>query len=66
VKAAAQGKLHEGAKDVTPEQMELPRLRAPNARLKLEVEILEKATAYFANDALSSTPGSKSIKRCIR
>jgi transposase len=52
VKAAAQGKLHEGAKEVTPEQMELSRLRAENARLKLEVEILKKATAYFAKDAL--------------
>jgi len=52
VKAAAQGKLHEGAKEVTPEQMELSRLRAENSRLKLEVEILKKATAYFAKDAL--------------
>jgi len=52
VKLAAQGKLHEGAKDITPEQMELSRLRAENARLKLENEILKKATAYFAKDAL--------------
>jgi transposase len=52
VKAAAKGKLHEEVKDITPEQMELSRLRAENARLKLENEILKKATAYFAKDAL--------------
>ena len=52
VKLAANGKLHEGAKEITPEQMELSRRRAENARLKLEVEILKKATAYFAKDAL--------------
>ena len=33
---------------VTPEQMELTRLRAENSRLRLECEILKKATAYFA------------------
>ena len=53
VKAAAVGKLSgPGAKPVTPEQMELSRLRAENARLKMHVEILKKATAYFAKDAL--------------
>ena len=52
VKLAAKGKLVQGAKDITPEQMELSRLRAENARLKLENEILKKATAYFAKDAL--------------
>ena len=46
-----QGKLTGGqARD--PEQMELSRLRAENGRLKLEVDILKKATAYFAKDAL--------------
>ena len=51
VKAAAAGKLN-GApgKVVTPEQMELSRLRAENARLRRECEILKKATAYFARD----------------
>ena len=46
--------LHQGAgtKPVTTEQMELSRLRAENARLKMHVEILKKATAYFAKDAL--------------
>ncbi len=53
VKAAAQGKLTSpDAKVVTPEQMELSRLRAENARLRMECEILKKATAYFAKDAL--------------
>ena len=53
VKAAAAGKLSApGAKAVTPEEMELSRLRAEVARLKMHVEILKKATAYFAKDAL--------------
>lgn len=41
-----------GTKPVTPEQMELSRLRAENVRLKMHVDILKKATAYFAKDAL--------------
>jgi transposase len=52
VKRAAKGKLNQGVQDITPEQMDLSRLRAENARLKLENEILKKATAYFAKDAL--------------
>jgi len=53
VKAAQAGKLvGAGTKPVTPEQMELSRLRAENARLKMHVDILKKATAYFAKDAL--------------
>jgi len=53
VKASSAGQLNApGAKPVTPEQMELSRLRAENARLKMHVEILKKATAYFAKDAL--------------
>ena len=53
VKIAGAGKLNgPNAKPVTPEQMELSRLRAENARLKMHVEILKKATAYFAKDAL--------------
>lgn len=53
VKAAEFGKLNgPGTKPVTPEQMELSRLRAENIRLKRENEILKKATAYFARDAL--------------
>ncbi len=46
VKASAAGKLTAaGAKPVTPEQMELSRLRAENARLKMHVDTLKKATA---------------------
>jgi len=53
VKAAKAGKLNPpGAKPVSAEQMELSRVRAENARLRMENEILKKATAYFAKDAL--------------
>ena len=52
VKAAERGRLNEKAKKVTEEQMELSRLRAENAQLKMENEILKKATAYFAKDRL--------------
>lgn len=53
VKAADAGKLNgAGGKVVTPEQMELSRLRAENIRLKRECEILKKATAYFARETL--------------
>ena len=53
VKAAKTGKLNPaGAKKVMPEQMELSRVRAENVRLRMENEILKKATAYFAKDAL--------------
>jgi transposase len=41
-----------GGRVVTPEEMELSRLRAENLRLKRENEILKKATAYFARDVL--------------
>lgn len=43
---------------VTPEQMEIARLRAENARLKMERDIAKKAAAYFAQDVLQSTLGS--------
>jgi transposase len=53
VKASAEGKLRgAGGKVVTPEEMELSRLRVENLRLKRENEILKKATAYFARDIL--------------
>ena len=51
VKAAKAGKLNgAGAKVVTPEQMELSRLRAENIRLERVNEIPKKAMAYFARD----------------
>ena len=47
-----------GERPVTPEQMELARLRAELARVKMERDIAKKAAAYFAQDVLQSTPGS--------
>jgi transposase len=54
VKAQVAGKLGAvaGGKPVTPEQMEISRLRAENARLKMEMEIVKKAAAYFAKESL--------------
>ncbi len=53
VKAFDAGKLNgPGTKQVTAEQMELSRVRAENLRLKRENEILKKAAAYFAREAL--------------
>ena len=53
VKAVAGVKLNEASgKMVTTETMAFSRLRAEVARLKRENEILKKAAAYFAKDAL--------------
>jgi transposase len=41
-----------GDKPVSAEQMELARLRAQLARVTMERDILKKATAYFAREAL--------------
>jgi transposase len=41
-----------GSRTVTPEQMEISRLRVENIRLQRQCEILKKAAAYFATDAL--------------
>ena len=43
---------------VTPEQMEISRLRAEVARLRMERDIAKKAAAYFAQDVLRGMPGS--------
>ena len=53
VRLADQGDL-QGAGDraVSAEQMELARLRAELARVKMERDILKKATAYFAKELL--------------
>lgn len=52
-KAAQAGKLGtSGSKPVTPEQMEMSRLKTENARLKMELEIVKKAAAYFAKESL--------------
>ena len=53
IKAVAEGKLRgAGGKVVTAEERELSRLRAENLRLKRELDIIKKATAYFARDVL--------------
>jgi transposase len=53
VKAADQGSLQgAGHPAVTPEQMEFSRLRAENLTLRRENDILKKAAAYFAKEAL--------------
>jgi transposase len=51
VRSERQGKL-KGAekKAVSAEQMEISRLRAELARVKMERDILGKATAYFAKE----------------
>lgn len=49
IKAQREGKLGgPGSKPVSPEQMELARLRAELASKNLELDILKKAAAYFA------------------
>jgi transposase-like protein len=48
-KGALQGA---GDRPVSAEQMELARLRAELARVKMERDILKKATAYFAKESL--------------
>jgi transposase len=52
VKANREGKLKEvsGKTGVTAEQMGISRLRAELARVKMERDILGKATACFAKD----------------
>ena len=52
VQAEAGGRLKgTAAKPVSPEQMEISRLRAELARTKMERDILKKATAYFAQES---------------
>jgi transposase len=51
VRASQRGQLGgAGERPVTPEQMELARLRAELARVKMERDIAKKAAAYFAPD----------------
>lgn len=42
---------------VTPAQIELARLRAEVARMRMERDIAKKAAAYSAQDTLRGTPG---------
>jgi len=50
VKAQREGRLQgvAGSRTVSAEQMEISRLRAELAQVKMERDILGKATAYFA------------------
>ena len=48
VKAQREGRLKGAGSKVSAEQMEISRLRAELARVKMERDILGKATAYFA------------------
>jgi len=62
VKAHAAGKLNApGTRKITPEEMELSRLRAENIRLRRECEILKKATAYFAKEKLGSDSNFRAL-----
>ncbi len=55
--ASTKGK---GLKAALEEKAELERLRKRTAELEEELEIIKKATAYFAQDRLKrNTPGSK-------
>jgi transposase len=44
------GHAFRGNGKVTPEQEEIRRLKEENARLKMEKEILKKATVFFAKE----------------
>ena len=53
VRLAGKGALQGAAeRPVSAEQMELARPRAELARVKMERDILKKATAYFARESL--------------
>ena len=53
VKAEASGRLGDvRGKALTAEQMEIARLKAELSRVRMERDILKKATAYFARESL--------------
>ena len=54
-KARKGGFSDNGKKAVTAEEMEVNRLRREVAELKMERDILKKATAYFAKESLKGT-----------
>ena len=64
LKAQREGRLGgPGSKPVSPEQMELARLRAELSRTKMELAIVKKAAAYFATitTALCTKPVSERV-----
>src|SRR2546430_9494273 len=68
VKAQAEGRLGsaEKGKPITPEQMEISRLRAENARLKLEMEIVKNFLRGRAPAQEVETPVSATLRRSKR
>jgi transposase len=52
IEADDAGKLNGAGRQVTREPMEMARLRAELARVKMERDILGKATAYFAKESV--------------
>ncbi len=64
-KYRASGELGEAASP-QPVAEDLKELRAENERLRLENEILKKAAAYFATDAVRDTPGFPLMPRNTR
>ena len=50
--AADPGQAFPGHGQMNPEQLEIERLRREIARLKAERDILKKAAAYFAREAI--------------
>ena len=58
MKAAKSGKLGDVGKKYRPLteiEMELARVKKENAELRMERDILKKATAYFARESLPGT-----------
>ena len=53
MKAEASGRLRDVCgKALTTEQMKIARLKAELSRVRMERDILKKATAYFARESL--------------
>ena len=50
--AAGAGQAFSGQGQMKPEQLEIERLRREVAKLKAERDILKKATAFFAREAI--------------
>ena len=48
--ADSDGQAFRGNGKLTPEQTEIRQLKAENKRLKMEKEILKKATVFFAKE----------------
>ncbi len=51
MEAAGSEGAFRGNGKLTPEQLELRRLKAENRQLRMEREILKKATAFFAKES---------------